>query len=151
MARNSQIDTSQAPGTRRHRLAPPALAVASILLLTATFVPGPGIEWIYVLVTPLFPVLLIMLAVERRRTVPILLRVTVLLLGILLVLSSVGIRLLDAGSESVWLMGLPVSTIVMGIGLVLLPLLLVGFGFAATFDPAQLSAKPGSGEIIGDR
>ena len=151
MACNSQIDTTQAPGTRQHRFAPPALAVASILLLTAALVPGPGIEWVYVLVTPLFPVLLIVLAVERRRTVPLLLRLTVLMLGILLVLSSVGIRLLDADSDSSWLMGLPVSTIVMGLGLVLLPLLLVGFGFAATFDPEQPSAKRGSGEIVGDR
>ena len=143
--------TSQAPGTRQHRFAPPALAVASILLLTAAFVPGPGIEWVYVLVTPLFPVLLIVLAVERRRTVPLLLRLTVLMLGILLVLSSVGIRLLDADSDFSWMMGLPVSTLVMGLGLVLLPLLLVGFGFAATFDPEQPSAKRGSGEIVGDR
>jgi len=116
------------------RFAPVALAVASILLLTATWVPGAATEWIYLVVTPLFPVLLIALAVERRGGIPPLLRFTLLALGVLLVLSSVAIRLLDAGTASEWVMGLPLSAIVMALGLVLLPLLLVGFGFAATFD-----------------
>ena len=119
------------------RFAPAALAVGSVLLVTATFVPGPGGEWIYVIVTPLFPVLLILLALEGRRSVPRRMWGTVLTLGLLLVSSAVAIRLLDAGRESWWLLGLPVSAIVMGLGLVLLPLLLVGFGFAAGFEGSQ--------------
>lgn len=116
------------------RFAPAALAVGSILLVTATFVPGPGADWIYVLVTPLFPVLLILLALEGRRSVSRPVWGTLLTLGLLLVSSAVTIRLLDAGSEPCWLLGLPVSAIVMGLGLVVLPLLLVGFGFAAGFE-----------------
>jgi hypothetical protein len=138
-------------GKRSRRFAPVALAIASILLLTATWVPGAGAEWIYLIVTPLFPVLIIALAVERRACVPLLLRVTLLVLGFLLVLSSVAIRLLDAGSASMWVMGLPLSAIVMALGLVLLPLLLVGFGFAATFDPALPSSKAGTRAVAKDR
>jgi len=122
------------PGGRRVRVAPVALAVCAVALLTATFVPGPLGEWVYVLVAPLFPVLLILLAVERRRFVSLPLRALLLALGLLLVLSSVAIRRLDAGSEVPWSLGLPVSAVVLGGGLVLGPLLLVGVGFAVTFE-----------------
>ena len=128
------------------RFAPAALAAASILLLTATFVAGPIGEWIYVLVPPLFPVLLIVLALETRRSVPRLAWATVLALGMLLLSSAVAIRLLDAAQETRWWMGLPVSAVVMGLGLVLLPLLLVGFGFAAGFESPTRAVGSGSDE-----
>jgi len=132
------------------RFAPAALAVASTLLLTATFVPGAGAEWVYVLVAPLFPVLLIVLALEGRRSVSRPAWCTVLTLGVLLLSSAVAIRLLDAGSGSAWKLGLPLSALVMGLGLVLLPLLLVGFGFAAAFENEARAAGRDSDEGVGE-
>lgn len=138
----------QTSGRQRLRFAPAALGAAALLLLAATFVPGTVGEWIYVLLTPLFPVLLISLALEGCRCSSLLLKGIVLTLGILLVVSAVGIRLLDAEPGSRWLMGLPVSAIVMGLGLVLAPLLLVGFGFAATFEPNPPVEERGAGASV---
>jgi hypothetical protein len=53
---------------------------------------------------------------------------------LLLVGSSVAIRLLDARPETSWWLGVPASAVVMGLGLVVFPLVLVGFGFAASHD-----------------
>jgi len=139
----------QPSGRKPPRAAPAALAAASIVLLAATFVAGPAGEWVYVVLTPLFPVLLILLAVERRGSASRWLWGSVIALAILLVGSGVGIRLLDAEAEQPWVLGLPLSAIVMGLGLVLLPLLLVGFGFAATVElPPGQSA---TGESVGER
>lgn len=140
---------SRLPGGKPFRVAPAALTAASIALLVATFVAGPAGEWAYVLLTPLFPVLLILLAVERRGFSPRLLKASVVGLGILLVGSSVAIRVLDAQVEQRWVLGLPLSAIVMGLGLVLLPLILVGFGFAATVETPP--GERGTGASVRER
>jgi hypothetical protein len=70
-------------------------------------------------------------------------------LGLLLLVSAIGIRWLDQRADPPWLLGLPASTVLMGVGLVLFPLLLVGFGFAAGCDPP--SRVPGSSSAVTSR
>jgi len=112
---------------------PSVLTVASVSLLVATLVGGSWGEWVFVLVAPLFPVLLMLLATPRRggrRTVE---RAGIVLLGALLGVTAVGIRQAEASADPGWVLGVPVSTLWMGLGLVLLPLLLVGSCFAIGF------------------
>jgi hypothetical protein len=124
----------------RRRIAPPVLTVTALLLLGACLVPGTTAEWIYLLLVPLFPVLLVLLASERRGSSSRRLDGLLLVLAVLLTVSTLAIRLLDSRPDPPWIWGLPLSALVMLGGLVLLPLLLVGLGFAGTFDPPPASA-----------
>jgi hypothetical protein len=112
---------------------PAALTAASVLLLVASFVGGAVSEWVFVTLAPLFPVLLMMLATRRPGA-----RAGLLALGALLMLTVVGIRLFDGASATGSFLGLPLSAIAMGLGLVVVPLILLGWGFVIAFDGSDI-------------
>ena len=105
------------------------LATGAPLLLLALLVGGRWAEWVFVVVSLLFPAALCALGVAAGRRRPA--GLIVALLGLLLVASGVGILLLDGAEGS--LLGLPPGTALMLVGLGLVPLLVTGLGYAADF------------------
>ncbi|MCP3979775.1 MAG: hypothetical protein GY716_10675 [bacterium] len=104
------------------RVALGALAVASPLLVVACGIGGTS-SWLFVIPSLLVPVALIALAASTLRDSR----------RVLLPLLALGALLVGSGAGILWLPA-PASTWLMAFGLGLLPLLVVGLGFAVTFD-----------------
>lgn len=115
------------------------LATGAPLLLLALLVGGRWAEWLFVVVSLLFPAALCALGVARRarrRAAGLI----VPLLGLLLVVSGAGILLLDGTGGS--LLGLPAGTALMLVGLGLVPLIVTGLGYAADFSAQEPGPRP---------
>ena len=116
------------------------LAAGSPLICVTLLVGGPIAEWVFVLVSLLFPVALMALGVRRRgrfgRTIAL-----QLVVGLILEAASIGILVLSANAGESWVLGLPASTVLMLLGLGLVPLVVVSLGFAATFDSFGLTSE----------
>jgi len=110
------------------------LALSSPLILGAFFLGTAAGEVLFAVLAVAFPVALIVLGAQRRGRLGRLLWPLAALLLILeaCVLAMLALRghVLDAP----WLGGLPLATAVQVYGLFLLPLLLVSFAYAWTFD-----------------
>jgi len=103
----------------------------SLALLVAFVVGGRWAEWTFALIAVLFPPALIAIGVARRKGLgglgPPLALLTLLLLG-----SAAGILALSPAPAGA-ILGLPPATLLMGLGLALLPLALVSWAHAAFF------------------
>ena len=118
--------------TRRAILA--FLAVSSPLILLTFVVGGPVAEVLFGLLSVLFPVALIALGAQRGGSLGPLLwplaALAAILAGCVAAMLLLRGRILDAP----WLGGLPLATAVQVYGVFLLPLGLVSFAYAWTFD-----------------
>ncbi len=127
----------RSPGRWAAALAATAAAATGCLLAGGR----PWAVWGFAGASGLFPVLLVGLATARRRRGPLLTAglgaLAVLLVGSLLTLVAVGGR--PAALAPVG--GVPLALAVLFGGLWLLPLLLVGAIYAATFDPRGLAPQ----------
>ena len=108
------------------------LALLSPLLLIASFWGGGAAHWVWAVAVALFPVALIALGVARgdRGLGP--LRFPLLLLAAVLVASLALILALPRGGPTVW--GLPLGTAWILFVLVPVPLAIVAWAYASTFD-----------------
>ena len=110
------------------------LAISSPLILLTFVVGTPAGEVLFALLATAFPVALIALGAQRRgRLGPLLWPLVVLLLileGCFLAMLAFRGQIL----ELPWIGGLPLATAVQFYGLFLLPLALVSFAYAWTFD-----------------
>ncbi len=112
-------------------------AAAPLVLLAMLFGTAAG-EALFAVLAAAFPVGLIVLGAQRRGRLGRLLWPLIALLSILeacvVVMLALRGRILDAP----WLGGLPLATAVQVYGLFLLPLLLVSFAYAWTFESFSL-------------
>ena len=115
------------------------LAAGSVVCLAALLVGGPAAVWVFALVSLLLPPALIALSVPAGRP-----GMVVLLVGLVALLegSAVAILSLGAASSQPYFFGLPLSTLIMLVGLGLAPLVLVGLGHAITFEPPSGDTEP---------
>lgn len=116
------------------RTALAALAIGSPLLLLSLLLGGKVGEWLFALTSVAFPVLLIAAGASRAGRLG---RVAIALvaLGVLLEAATIAILLLSGRPVSErTVLGLPPSTALMLLGMGLLPLILVSWAYAATFD-----------------
>lgn len=118
---------------RNERTAAAILTVSSVLLLLTLVWDHPWSHGLLALLVGIFPVGLIYLATAGRRSGarlhPALLLLAAILCGSLLALVA-----LDRGPSQELLLGLPVTLWIMLVGLTLLPLVLVSWVYAVTFD-----------------
>ncbi len=128
------------PPGRPGRLVLAALAALSLLLLAGLLVPGRFPSGLFALATTAFPVVLMALGARRGGNLDRRVAVVLGLLFVLLEASALGILTLagnggEASSRISWsLFGLPAAALVQLAGLWLLPLPLVAFAYAWTFD-----------------
>ncbi len=118
--------------TRSETILPALLAVCSLVMLVALLIGGRGAEWVFALSVVLFPCLLIALGVGRglRR-----LRGVLVTLALVYGLSAAGVLGLSGGDGSGdAVLGLPPAALLMLGGLGLVPLGVVLWSYAATFD-----------------
>ena len=131
----SRIDR---PGVRA---AIAVLALASTAFLIGVFLDNELGATISLLVTPLFPVALILVGASRRSGIgPIglpLVLVTILLEGGLIVLWFLRGRVMDVP----WIGGLPLAAVVQILALWVLPFVVVVVAFARTFESFTLTEK----------
>jgi hypothetical protein len=122
------------------------LAVGSAAILVACLTGGWLAEWMFILSTVALPLFLILLgAAAGPRRVARLAGLGVLTL--VLLSSNIGLGLLSRAPAEPWVLGLPLSAWLMLVGLVVVPLGLVGWLYAATFedpDPGSLRDSIGS-------
>ena len=110
------------------------LGVSSPLMCLAFFVGGPAMEILFALLSAVWPVALIALGVDRRGGLGPLRWVLLALLG-LLVASVAGLLAARGGVlDDPWILGLPLATAIEVYGILLLPLPLISFAYAWTFD-----------------
>ena len=114
------------------RIALTVLGAGSPLILLAFLVGGTAGQWLFVFVSLGFPVAISAFGVRAGERNGALVRVLVGL-ALLLELSALGVLLVTPRMAA----GLPRSTWLMLLGLALAPLVLVSFGFAATFRPPR--------------
>lgn len=128
---------SGAPATESSAVARAGRAVltlCSFTMLVALSIGGRPAEWIFALAATSFPVALIAAAGGRALQSGALRRLLIVL-ALLLPLTAIGLLALPAAaSDSVQPLGLPPRTLLMLVGLGLLPLVLVIWTYAATFD-----------------
>ncbi len=111
------------------------LTVASLAILVVFLLPDwPAGGVVFVLFAACFPVALMALGAQRQGQLgpvaPVLAVLLVVLLG-----SAIGMLLLRGQVESgPWLWGLPLAATLQLFGLFLLPLIVVSFGYAWTFE-----------------
>ena len=111
-----------------------ALTLIGPVMLVTFVVGGRVAEWVFVLAGMLFPVVLIALATVRNGRLG---RLGWVLLGLAGVLeaASVGILVLaSCPGHAARVLGLPLGTALLLFGLVVVPLILVILGHAATFE-----------------
>ena len=116
---------------RVRRLSIGGLTVGSVLIALAMIVGGPLAEWVFVLLSLLFPSLLILLGApgagpSRRGVVW-----TAIALALLLESTAVAVLLLQLAGDDSRLLGLPTATTVLFAGLGLAPLILVPLAYVA--------------------
>ena len=115
------------------------LALASLIYLIGIWLDSEWGATLSLLVTPLFPVALILVGATRHRGIgPIgvpLLVVTLLLEGGLIVMWLLRGRVMDAP----WIGGLPLAAVVQILALWVLPFIVVVVAFARTFDTFTLT------------
>jgi hypothetical protein len=117
------------------RLALATLGLASTGMLACALLGGRAAAWIFPPLAALFPVSLVLLGAwdgcrQRGRLVFALLALLVLLEG-----TTLSLLVLGVGADAPRLLGLPLSAVLMGVGLALAPLVLLSWAHAATFDP----------------
>ena len=115
------------------------LGLSSPLMLVAFVVGGEVMEILFAILAAAFPVALIAIA-PHGRLGPLMW----VLGGLLLVveLAVVGMLVLRGeGVDGPWFLGLPLATAIQVYGLFLLPLPLVSFAYALTFDRFGLTAS----------
>jgi hypothetical protein len=108
------------------------LALLSPLLLAASFWGGEAAQWIWAVAVALFPVALIALGVTRGREGLGPLRLPLLLLAAVLTGSLVLLLVLPDGGPTVF--GLPLGTAWILFILVPVPLAIVAWAYAFSFD-----------------
>lgn len=117
------------------RLSLAMLAISSPLMLLTFLVPVPFGDAVFALLAAVFPVALMMLGAQRAGRVPKVLSLLFALLGGFLVLCMAALLLLRGGlEEGPWLGGLPLAAAIELYGLFLVPLPIVIYAYAATFD-----------------
>ena len=99
-------------------------------------VGGPAAEWTFALVSVTYPAALIALAVGHERGSPRLRWVLVGLWGVAVVAIAV-ILMLDGRADHVLWLGLPPATVVMLVGLGLLPMVVVPLVYVASFEESD--------------
>jgi len=115
------------------RTAAAVLTVSSVLLLLTLVWDHPWSHGLLAVLVGIFPVGLISLATAGRRSgarLPLALS----LLGVILCGGLLALVVLDRGPSRELLLGLPVTLWIMLVGLTLLPLVLVSWVYAVTFD-----------------
>ena len=113
------------------RSIPAWLSGASGLLLLALLGGGPLGEAAFVGLAVLFPVGLIALAVRREPSAP---RPALVALGAVMFLSALGVLWLSSTAVGrVGVLGLPLTAWLAGVGLGLVPLVIVVWSYAAAF------------------
>ena len=116
------------------RIALIVLTVCSFTALACLFIEHPVSTWLFGAAGLLFVPSLIALGAARRGRIGILLA-PLLLFGLYLLLCVGGMLLLSPEPDrSRWWLGLPPATTLMLVGLWLLPLLAVSFGYAWHFS-----------------
>ena len=110
------------------------LAVSSPLILLAFLVGTAAGEVLFAVLAVAFPVALIALGGQRRGLLGRLLWALVALLAILEACVVAMLALRGQVLAAPWIGGLPLATAVQVYGLFLLPLLLVSFAYASTFE-----------------
>ena len=112
-----------------------ALTVASTLVLIACLVGGRPAELAFAVLAAAVPALLMVVgAADRQGTLG---RIALPIVALLLVLEAglLGLIVLADGLVSgPWLAGVPAALVVQVLGLCLVPLLVIAFGYALTFD-----------------
>ena len=124
------------------------LATGAPLLLLALLAGGRWAEWVFVVVSLLFPAALCALGLapgRRRRPA----RIAIALLALLPVASGVGILCLAGGGWT--LLGLPAGTVLMLAGLGLLPLIASSLGYALDARDGGDGGAPSAGKPPGRR
>lgn len=109
------------------------LTAGSLTMLMALLLGGRLAEWTFALVASVFPVLLI--ALGTRRTLHRLRVAFLAVVGLLLALAAAGVLWLSAGEgQAAPIAGVPPATLLMLVGLGLVPLVLVTWFYTVTFD-----------------
>ena len=109
------------------------LVIGSLLIVVAGLVSGPAMNAALALASAVFPVGLVLLACSGlRHRGRLLLGLTGL--GLMLVVATGAVLVLDATGPHRTILGLPPGTLVMFLGLGLGPLVVVVGLYAATFD-----------------
>lgn len=122
------------------------LGIGSPLLLLALLAGGEGGAMLFGLLSLLFPTALCIAGAARGRgggawrwVLPV--------TGLVLLLSGAGLLLLgERGQEEPQVLGLPPATVLMLVGLGLIPLQLTGFGYAADFRRPAGEGRRAAGE-----
>ena len=125
----------------RLTVSPPArvfLAVGSISMVVASIVGGAFAATVFVAVAALFPVALILLGGARRRRSG---GVGWIAAGLAVLLEGGALGLVFL-RHSDWTPGFPVAVALMLVGLGLAPLVLVTWGYAATFEREGRTSAP---------
>ncbi len=120
------------------RIALAFLALASPVILVILVAGTPAGEWAFALLGAAFPVALITLGVQRRGSLGSLIWPLAALLAILEGCFVAMLLLRGSVLTAPWLGGLPLATAIQFYGLFLLPLLLVSFVYAWTFEASGL-------------
>lgn len=110
------------------------LAAASPLILVSFVFGGPLLEVVYAVLAVLFPVALIALGAQRGGRLGPLAGPLASLAAILVACVVAMLLLRGRVADGPWLGGLPLATAVQVYGVFLLPLGLVSFAYAWTFD-----------------